>query len=66
MRPGGEGSPGRPARGGLAGPALKGIGAVGLRHSGNYRRAWPIGDRARRRRTAIATTALPYPKHVDS
>ena len=45
--------------------ALEEIGAVGLRHGGNYRYAWAIGDRARRRRTVIATTALPYPKDVD-
>jgi hypothetical protein len=64
VRPGGSARRAGQARGGLA--ALKDIGAVGLRHSGNYRHAWPIGDRARRRRTAMATTALPYPKHVDS
>ena len=46
--------------------ALDDIGALGLRHGGNYRYAWAIGDRARRRRTGIVTAALPYPKRVDA
>jgi hypothetical protein len=46
--------------------ALDDIGALGLRHGGNYRYAWAIGDRARRRRTVIVTAALPYPKRVDA
>jgi hypothetical protein len=60
-----------PPRAGQRGPdwlvqVLDAIGAVGLRHGGNYRYAWAIGDRARRRRTVIATKALPYPKRVDA
>lgn len=60
-----------PPRAGQRGPdwlarALDEIGALRLRHGGNYRYAWAIGDQARRRHTVIATAALPYPKHVDT
>ena len=41
------------------------IGALTMRHGGNYRYAWAIGDRRQRRRTRIALAAQPYPKHRD-
>jgi hypothetical protein len=50
----------------LAGPGSREIGAVGLRHGGDYPYAWAIGDRAGRRRTVTpATTARPGPKRLD-
>ncbi len=45
--------------------ALEEIGAVPLRHGGNYRYAWTFADRFRRSRTAIAVETGPYPKQLD-
>jgi len=45
--------------------ALPAVGARTVRHQGNYRYMWTIGDRAARRRTPIALAALPYPTTVD-
>ncbi|MGC4886653.1 hypothetical protein [Micromonospora sp. DT227] len=45
--------------------ALAEIGARKVRHRGNHRFAWAIGNRAQRRTTPIALDALPYPKTPD-
>ena len=46
--------------------ALEEIGAGIVRHDGNYRYAWAIGDRAQRRRTTMAMAPRHYPKHRDA
>ena len=46
--------------------ALDAVGAVTVRHGGNYRYAWAIGDRRQRRRTRIALAPQPYPKGLDT
>ncbi|MFG1872105.1 Mom family adenine methylcarbamoylation protein [Micromonospora arborensis] len=46
--------------------ALTEVGARKVRHRGNHRFAWAIGNRAQRRHTPIALDALPYPKTPDS
>lgn len=45
--------------------ALDTVGAIRLRHRGNLRYAWPVGDRNVRRRTRIAGDRLPYVKVPD-
>lgn len=45
--------------------ALVAVGARRVRHRGNHRFVWVLGDRAQRRRTPIALDAVPYPKAVD-
>jgi hypothetical protein len=42
--------------------ALEDTGAVPLRHGGQYRYAWRLGNRAERRQVEIAIPAQPYPK----
>lgn len=42
--------------------ALDDVGAVRVRHPGNYRYAWPIGDRRIRRDVTIGLPSTPYPK----
>ncbi|MBQ1048480.1 hypothetical protein KBX50_08385 [Micromonospora sp. C51] len=39
--------------------------AVRVRHRGNHRYAWTIGDRATRRRTPIALQERPRPQEID-
>lgn len=46
--------------------ALAAVGARTVRHQGNHRYVWPIGDRAARRRTPIALDARPYPTTPDA
>lgn len=45
--------------------ALAGVGARTVRHQGNHRYVWTIGDRASRRRTPIGFDSLPYPTRID-
>ncbi len=45
--------------------ALDTIGARRVRHRGNHRYAWTLGDRGARRRVPIALDALPYPTALD-
>ncbi|WP_282837865.1 hypothetical protein [Microbacterium flavum] len=42
--------------------ALDDVGAIRLRHPGNFRYAWPIGTRRERRRSTIALPSTPNPK----
>jgi len=42
--------------------ALDDVGAVRVRHPGNYRYAWPVGDRRIRRTVTIGLLATSYPK----
>lgn len=44
--------------------ALNAVGAVRVRHPGNFRYAWPIGTRAQRRRVHINLPATRYPKQA--
>lgn len=46
--------------------ALEEIGAAVIRHGGNYRYAWAIGNRSQRRHTRIALPSLSYPKTIDA
>jgi len=46
--------------------ALAAVGARTVRHRGNHRFVWAIGDRGARRRTPIALDALPYPTTLDA
>lgn len=55
----------RDQRAGWVRAALTEIGARGIRHQGNHRFCWVLGDRGARRRTPIAYDALPYPKTID-
>lgn len=45
--------------------ALEDVGAVQLRHRGNWRYCFRIGTPAQRRRVHLALPAVPYPKTVD-
>jgi hypothetical protein len=45
--------------------ALVAVGARPLRHRGNHRFAWPVGDRGWRRRCPIGLPELPYPRSID-
>lgn len=45
--------------------ALAHIGARKVRHAGNHRYCWPIGDRGQRRRTPIALEPESFPKQAD-
>lgn len=42
--------------------ALDDIGAIRVRHPGNYRYAWPVGDRRTRHTVTIGLPATSYPK----
>lgn len=46
--------------------ALAAVGARTVRHRGNHRFAWTIGDRGARRSTPVALDALPYPTVLDA
>lgn len=52
-------------RGAWVADALAAVGASTVRHRGNHRFVWAIGDRGARRRTPIALDALPYPTTLD-
>ncbi len=45
--------------------ALEQIGAQQVRHRGNHRFAWPVGDRGWRRRCPVGLVELPYPTAPD-
>ena len=45
--------------------ALAQVGARRVRHRGNHRFAWPVGDRGWRRRCPIGLVELPYPTGPD-
>ena len=45
--------------------ALADVGAVQLRHRGNWRYCFRIGTPAQRRRVHLALPAVPYPKTID-
>jgi len=46
--------------------ALVTVGAHTVRHPGNHRYVWTIGDRSARRSTPIALPSLPYPTTIDT
>jgi hypothetical protein len=45
--------------------ALVQVGARRVRHRGNHRFAWPVGDRGWRRRCPLGLVELPYPTAPD-
>jgi hypothetical protein len=53
------------SRSGWLRQALAQVGAYQVRHRGNHRYVWPVGDRAWRRACPIGLVELPYPTTVD-
>lgn len=45
--------------------ALPAVGARRVRHHGNHRFVWTLGDRGARRRTPIGLDPMPYPTTID-
>jgi hypothetical protein len=45
--------------------ALAAAGARRVRHGGNHRYVWTLGDKSARRRIPIALDARPYPTSID-